>query len=94
MRNTQRGPDIANPEAFFGSPRLIVDAPEMTRGQKQQALDCWAAIVQARLNLARSDLITDGQAVLDLRLLQEIARARADVAAQFASVRGARRASV
>jgi hypothetical protein len=83
MWKTQQGPDLRDPEAFFKRPSAIVNAKELTRAQKEQALDRWASLVCKRLDLARDD----EQVMRDKKLLQEISQAWSDVAAQFASIR-------
>lgn len=74
--------DLNEPERFFRHPQEIAGAREFTRAQKENALNCWQAVAEARM---RKSCVP---ATRDIALLQAIAEARKIIARQFASVRG------
>jgi hypothetical protein len=65
-----------NPEKSFNSPMDVVNAPDMTRTQKIEALDNWALDVERRLASTGEGMPAQGQSDPDLRLLDEIHEAK------------------
>jgi hypothetical protein len=60
----------------FKLPVDIVNAPDMTRAQKIEALDNWALDVERRLASTDEGMPAQGQSDPDLRLLEQIHEAK------------------
>ena len=69
-------PDLNDPENCFPAPRDIVGTPELTRGQKELALQRWRQVIEKRGRCQPRDV----------KLLEDIARALGDIEAQHLSV--------
>jgi hypothetical protein len=67
---------LRNPENSFNSPMAVVNAPDMARTEKIEALDDWAVDVERRLASTGEGMPAQGQSDPDLRLLDEIHEAK------------------
>jgi hypothetical protein len=65
-----------NPEGEFEHPNELANAVGLTRGEKLAALDRWEFQVERRLAAGSEGMPTWGRAAADLKLLEDIRRAR------------------
>ena len=85
MLNATRPRNSNDPERSFKHPSEIVEATEMTRGEKLHALSCWMLAVQQRLVLRQQGARDEER--IQRELLEDIRRATELVNAQFRSAR-------
>ena len=81
-RALNRGLAKDNPERAFSNPRDIVDEVLMTRGEKLATHSRWRQTVQEELNASGEGMRTHGVSSERIRLLEEIALARAELSEQ------------